>query len=81
LATLTRAQEAFRASNKAGLNRPVEVIIGEGNHRLAEPLVLGPEDSETESAPITWQAKGRVILSGGRVITGCRETTPNGNTD
>ncbi len=79
-ATVPRAQEAVRANKRTGLKQPVEVIIGEGTYRPAEPLVFGPNDSGTESTPITWQAKGKAILSGGRTITGWRETTLNGKT-
>lgn len=42
---------------------------------MQEPLVLTPEDSGSEAAPITYAAYGdeRPVLSGGRVVTGWRE--------
>lgn len=79
-ATLSRARQAVRMDKKAGLKQPVEVLIEEGTYRLDEPLVFSTDDSGTESTPIIWQAKGKVILSGGRAITGWRETTLNGKT-
>ena len=75
LATIGRAREAVRALRQAGrLTQPVVVRI-RGVHRLAEPLVLTPEDSGTEKCPVTYTAYpgGKPVLSGGRPITGWRK--------
>lgn len=77
-ATLTRAQEAIRSARKSGLKNPIEVSVQEGQYRLQEPLTFGPEDSGTAAAPITWRGSGKAVISGGRTITGWRETSLNG---
>ncbi len=77
-ATLSRAQEAVRSTRQAAQQGLVEVIVQAGEYTLAEPLVFGPSDSGTHSSPITWRGSGKVIISGGRRITGWRETTLNG---
>jgi hypothetical protein len=72
MASLQAAQKVVRASIKAGLKEPVNVIIGSGTYYLAAPLSLMPEDSGTAGYSITWQAAKdeKVILSGGVPITG-----------
>ena len=72
MASLQAAQRAVRASIKAGIEEPVNVIIGGGTYYLAESLFLTPEDSGTAKYPITWRAaeNEKVILSGGVPITG-----------
>lgn len=67
MASLQGAQRVVRASIKAGLKEPVNVIIGGGTYYVAEPLSLTPEDSGTAECPVTWQAAKdeKVILSGG----------------
>lgn len=71
-ASLEAAQNAVRAAKKSELNRPVEVIIGEGVYYLRQTLEFKPEDSGTKEAPITWRAaeNEKVVLSGGRIISG-----------
>ena len=76
-ATLARARDAIRQlKRRAGgrLTAPVTVLLRGGLYRLAEPLVLGPEDSGTAACPITYAAyRGeRPILSGGRPIGGLK---------
>ena len=73
-ATLSKARDAVRALKRtkkvpAG---GVRVLIHRGVYRLAEPLALGPEDSGTASAPITYAAAPgeHPVISGGRVIKG-----------
>ncbi len=72
--TLTRARDEVRRVKQAGElpDGGVRVIIHGGVHYLDEPLVLGPEDSGSASAPIVYAAADgeRPVLSGGRVITG-----------
>ncbi len=74
-ATLTRARDAVRELKSRGpLTEPVHVYVSGGRYRLTEPLVLGPEDSGTEGAPVVWQAVPgqRPVFSGGRLISGWR---------
>ncbi len=71
-ATLGRAQEALRGLRRDGtLPGPVTIRI-RGTHRLAEPLVITPEDSGTADHPVTFTGyEGqRPLLSGGRPLTG-----------
>lgn len=71
-ATLARAREAVRKRIAAGLESDVTVIIRQGTYELAEPLVLGPEDSGSEQYAITYAAYPgeKALISGGRRITG-----------
>ncbi|HWQ55699.1 MAG TPA: right-handed parallel beta-helix repeat-containing protein [Bryobacteraceae bacterium] len=66
------ARDAIRARRAKAAAEPVTVILRGGTYRLAEPLVLGPEDSS-----VTWEAYPgeRPILSGARVITGWTKGT------
>jgi hypothetical protein len=78
LATLERAQQAVRQLRRQGaLPGPVQVMI-RGVQRLARPLVFTPQDSGTEKCPVTWSAMPgqKAVLSGGRPITGWRQTAP-----
>ena len=75
-ATLQRAQRAVRELKQSGkLDGPVTVYFHGGTYWLQEPVVFGPEDSGTASAPITYAAAPgeRPVLSGGRPITGWRK--------
>lgn len=68
-ATLNRARDVVRNIKKDG---PIDIILRGGNYFVDETLVLNPEDSGTEDAPITWRAakNEKVILSGGKSIIG-----------
>ncbi len=61
----------FRAAGKAG---PVRVVVADGTYRLAEPLVLMPEDGGSAGAPVRYEAApgAKPVFSGGRAITGFR---------
>ena len=78
-ATLGRARDAIREMKKKenGLREPVEVLVRGGTYRLAEPLVLAPEDSGTATAAVSYAAApgASPVLSGGRTITGWRKGT------
>ena len=79
VATLTQARDMIRQWKKAGpLTEPVRVILADGVYPIAEPLVLTPEDSGTETCPITYESANgtKAIISGGRVIGGFK---PAGN--
>ena len=79
-ATLERARDAVRALKKAPLTKPVQVLIGEGTYCLSSPFVLKPEDSGTAECPITYEAQtgARVVISGGRAISGWRDAKVDG---
>lgn len=72
-ATVQRAQAEVRRIKADGLPAGgVRVLLRDGVYELAEPLTLGPEDSGTADAPITWAAwpGEQPIVSGGRRIEG-----------
>jgi hypothetical protein len=52
----------------------VEIVFADGVHRLARPLLLGPEDSGTAAAPLLLAAApgAKPVLSSGRLIGGFR---------
>jgi hypothetical protein len=79
-ATLQAAQTAVRGLIAAGLTEPVDVILRAGTYYLPDSLLLEPQDSGTSACPITWRATHgeRVILSGGRRLTGAWDPTGNG---
>jgi parallel beta-helix repeat protein len=76
LATPAAARDAVRklraGGNPAG---PVSVQLRGGTYYLAEPLVLGPEDSGTAAAPLVIEAYPgeQAVLSAGRRITGLKK--------
>ncbi|MFW6161743.1 MAG: right-handed parallel beta-helix repeat-containing protein [Planctomycetota bacterium] len=74
-ATLGRARDAVRVLKRqqgGTLARPAFVYLRGGTYQLAEPLELGPEDSGSPQAPVTYAAcPGETpILSGGVAIDG-----------
>ena len=72
-ATLTAARNAIRRlKSEKKLPGAVDVLVLEGTHQLAEPLVLTCEDSGDENHPVTWSAfpGHHPVLSGGTVIAG-----------
>lgn len=82
-ATVQRAIEAIRQLKQrqgGTLRQPVTVSLRGGTYFLEEPLRLTPEDSGTESCPITFAAyrNEKPILSGGRLIQGWEPATLNG---
>jgi hypothetical protein len=74
VASLIGARDAVRRLRAAGNTGPVRVVAADGTYRLAEPLVLMPEDGGTAEAPVRYEAApgARPVFSGGRVITGFR---------
>ncbi len=58
----------------------LRIDIREGTYRLDEPLVLGPEDGGAEKLLMIYQGHPgeKVILSGGKKISGWTETEKNG---
>jgi len=71
-ATLTRAREAVRRARAAAPLEAVTVHVRGGFYGVTETLHLGPDDSGTEAAPVTWRAyqNEKPVLIGGRRITG-----------
>jgi hypothetical protein len=73
LASLTGARDALRKVKAKGpLTEPVRILVAEGRYTITEPVTLGPEDSGSEKAPVTYEAAvgTRPIFSGGRAIRG-----------
>lgn len=79
-ASLEKARDAVRARQERG--KPVTVLIAGGTYLLERPLVLTPDDSGTKAAPVTYRAAGKdtPVLSGGRAVTGWKETAIGGKT-
>jgi hypothetical protein len=82
-ARLQRARDAvreLRRSQGGELKQPVQVVVRGGSYLLTEPLVLSPEDSGTAACPVTYTAEAGAapVFSGGRRVTGWKETTLNG---
>lgn len=72
-ATVARARDAARDLRKQGAPAgPVEIVIHGGTYFLPETMVLTPEDSGTEKAPVIYRAADGecVVLSGGQRIAG-----------
>ena len=71
LATLAGARDAVRQA-KGKETTPVTVFLRGGTYCLAEPLLLGPQDSGTKACPITYASYPgeKALISGGKVITG-----------
>jgi len=61
---------------KAG-GTPVTVILMDGTYYLKEPLVFGPSNSGTATAPIIYKAQNRqkAVISGGIKVTGTWSST------
>lgn len=56
--TLERARDAVRQalSNNSSSRKPITVWIHPGDHRLSKAVVLGPADSGSAGAPVSWKA-------------------------
>lgn len=78
-ATVGRARDAVRAKIAAGLHEDLTVLIRGGVYAQKETLRFGPEDSGTETHAITYAAYPgeKVVLSGGRTITGWQKGPGN----
>ncbi len=79
-ATLKRARDAVRELKSRGpLSEPQYITVADGRYTLSETLVLSPQDSGTEKAPVIYRAAagGRPLFSGGREIRGWKPG-PNG---
>ena len=74
-ATLARARDAVRQRVAEGLTHDLLVLVRGGVYRQAETLTFGPQDSASEKHSITYAAYPgeKVVLSGGRKITGWKK--------
>ncbi len=70
--SLRQARDAVRALEKT---RPITVLVRRGTYRLDEAFTLGPQDSGTATAPVTYAAyPGETpVFSGGRAIRGFQQ--------
>lgn len=71
-ASMERARDAIRELKKSSAQQaPVTVYLRGGVYRVEKTIDFLPEDSGTESAPITYTAFAheRPVISGGRAIT------------
>jgi hypothetical protein len=78
LASLEGARDAVRRLKGEGaLREPVTVLVEPGTYALDGPVVFTPADSGAADAPIVYQSAdpaARPVFSGGRKITGFKET-------
>ena len=82
VATLRRALDRVHEIREAdrGRDTPVEILVADGRYELAQPVVIGPEDSGTKQSPtvIRAEAVSRPVFSGGRVIRGWQVRSEGG---
>ena len=85
-ATLEGARDAVRNIKAAGgLAGPITVYVRKGSYFLDKPFELTSADTGTRECPITYEAyrtaKGveRVVISGGKVISGFKPVEINGH--
>lgn len=67
--SLTAARDEIRRLKPS---EPVRVVVADGVYPVTEAVFLGPEDSGSSEAPITYEAApgARPVISGGRLISG-----------
>jgi hypothetical protein len=66
LATIAAARDKADALKASG---PVTVYLLKGTYYLKEPLVFGPSNSGTATAPIRYKGSGKAVISGGIKVT------------
>jgi hypothetical protein len=76
--TLEQARDAVRAwktGEGKDKNEAVQVKIEQGTYAITQPIVFGPQDGGTATAPVTYEAApgASPVISGGRVIKGWRQ--------
>ena len=74
--SVERARDVARATIRAAQG-DIVIEFTAGTYRLARPLVFGPEDSGLGGHTVIYRAApgAKVILSGGRVVTGWQPDT------
>ena len=80
-ATIQGARDAIRSMTSAARQaQPITVYMREGTYRIGQPVEFTSADSGTPNAPITYAAypDERPVISGGRRVSGWRETERNG---
>ena len=65
--TIEKAKEAVRNTPKEGRNG-ISVCVTEGEYRVSS-LVFTNEDSGTKDCPVTYYAKGEVVINGGVTLS------------
>jgi hypothetical protein len=78
-ASLDRARRAVRDLKKGSRNAPIVVALRGGTYFLSGPLNFDHSDSGTANAPVIYEAfnSEKPIISGGRLITGWKNTSGN----
>jgi len=80
--SLAAARDLVRAIIRDdGADQPITVELCPGRHPITAPLLLGPEDSGSAAAPITYTSApgGVAILDGGYAVTGWELNTTTGH--
>ncbi|HVN95174.1 MAG TPA: right-handed parallel beta-helix repeat-containing protein [Syntrophorhabdaceae bacterium] len=69
-ATLQKARDTVRALRAKGSGDAFSIIVRGGRYELSETLVLGPEDSGTESHPLVYRAfdNEKPVLTGAKRV-------------
>lgn len=69
---LTQARDRIRRLKQAGQAGPFTVVIHQGDYQVARSITLGPPDSGSIKAPVTYRAAHgeRVRLLGGAILDG-----------
>jgi hypothetical protein len=77
---LPAALELLKKGRVEHPEQAIDLVLADGTHRLSQPLVLGPEHSGSEQAPVRWLAapEAHPVISGGVPIRGFKKT-PDGN--
>lgn len=78
-ASLAQAADCIRQLRASGYTDAIQVTLLPGRYEMDQPLTLTSEHNPEGSGLITFASsgKGDVILSGGRLIKGWKEVTPN----
>ena len=66
LPNIAAARDVLRVRRRQGLRESMTVMLRGGTYRITEPIMFGPEDSNTSYVAFTGE---RPIISGGRVIS------------
>jgi len=77
--TLDGARRNLRRIRSRRPESPVTVYLRGGLYRLTEPVVFGPEDGGSGTAPVTYRAyqQEMPVLTGGTHVTDWRPVEPN----
>ena len=69
---LSAAPDLLKKSRAEHPEQAVDLVLADGTYRLTQPLVLGPEHSGSDRAPVRWLAApdAHPVISGGVPIRG-----------